>query len=360
MKKYSWIIFAAAMVIASCDPLGFETQTNYDDYGNVINHTIVLDNGTVLDVCNTATYNLNAGNTFKDAGDVLVSNDNDNLYVTVYATYGFQNVSENLKVWVGTNLDLLPANNNGVPIQGQFPYKTTVANGVKEYTFTIPFADIDGYGSDVTCNTKFYTYVHGDVFSDMNGGTDTAWGGDTCKTSQDKTFGKRWVCSIVYQGRCCGTPPPPDEGYTQTAFAKGNFVFTTDTKSNPEKLASLNLTKNRWGWAINIKDVGSYEYEIWAGAGLNYTSNGTLVGTLRVTWDGSNATVAYEIDPDFSLCGIHVYAGDFRPTTIAPGQYGYTMSFDPKVNNYSNTFAVADSGTDGIWIIAHAGVFGDY
>jgi YD repeat-containing protein len=359
MKKYSWILFATAMVIASCDPLGFETQTNYDDYGNVINHTIVLDDGTVLDVCNTAKYNLNAGNTFKDAGDVLVSNDNDNLYVTVYATFGFQNVSENLKIWVGTSLELLPANNNGVPIQGQFPYKTTIAAGVKEYTFTIPFADIENYGNAVTCNTKFYVYVHGDVFSDINGGTDTAWGGDTCKTSQDKGV-KRWVCSIVYQAKCCGTPPPPPDGYTQTAFAKGGFVFTNDSKSNPETLPTLGLTKNRWGWAINITNTGSYEYDIWAGAGLNQTSKGTLVGKLTVNWDGSYATVTYDMNSGFSMCGIHVYAGDFKPITIAPGQYGNTMSFDPKVTTYSNTYAVADSGTDGIWIIAHAGVYGDY
>jgi YD repeat-containing protein len=358
MKKYNWLFLAAAMVIASCDPMGFETQTNYDQYGNVIDHTLTLADGTVLDVCHQATYQLNAGNTFIDAGDVNVANDETNLYITVYAAFGFQNVTENLKVWVGTNLDLLPVNSNGVPIQGQFPYKATVTEN--EYTFIIPFADIDGYGSAVNCNTKFYMYVHADVFSNNSGATDTAWGGDQCTKSQDKSA-KRWVCSIVYQAGCCGTPPPPPPGgYTQTAFAKGGYVFTSDRKSNPELLPTLGLTRNRWGWAINIMEAGEYTYEIWAGAGLNYTSKGTLVGTLTVNWDGSYATITYNMNPGFSMCGIHVYAGDFMPTTIAPGQYGNIVSFDPNAMTYTDTYAVSDTNSDGIWIIAHAGVYGEY
>ena len=202
-----------------------------------------------------------------------------------------------------------------------------------------------------------YVYVHADVVSDAQGGTDTAWAGDNCINS-GKGAGN-WGCSTTYQPKCC-TPPPPPTGFTQTAFAKGGYVFTSDKKSNPENLSSLNLTRNRWGWAINITTAGETTYQIWAGAGLNYTSKGTLVGSLTVNWDGSNVTVTYNMNPGFSMEGVHVYAGDLKPTTIAPGQYGNIENFDPKASTYTATYAVTDSGTDGIWIIAHAGVYGNY
>ena len=137
-------------------------------------------------------------------------------------------------------------------------------------------------------------------------------------------------------------------------------IFTTDKKSNPENLSTLGLTKNRWGWAINITTAGTTTYPIYAGAGLNNISKGKMVGTLSVSWDGSSVTVTYTMNNGFSLTGTHVYAGDTKPATIAPGQYGNTMSFDPPASSYTGTYNVSDSNGDGIWIIAHAGAFGCY
>ena len=164
----------------------------------------------------------------------------------------------------------------------------------------------------------------------------------------------------TYTTGCCDTPPPSDNCFTQTAFAKGGWIFTTDKKSNPEGLPTLGLTKNRWGWAINIKATGNTTYPIYAGAGLNTISKGKQVGTLSVSWDGTNVTVTYTMNGSFTLMGTHVYAGDNKPTTIAPGQYGNTMSFDPAATNYTGTYSVSDSNGDGIWIIAHAGAYGCY
>ena len=45
---------------------------------------------------------------------------------------------------------------------------------------------------------------------------------------------------------------------------------------------------------------------------------------------------------------------DLAPTTIAPGQYGHTVYFDPMEVTYSSDFIIEDLDEDGIWIIAHA------
>ena len=300
--------------------------------------------------CKSDTTCLWAGQTI-NAGSVVISNDATNLYITVNSKEGFQAVNDNIKIWVGNDLANLPANTQNVPIPGQFPYKYT-ANGTS-FTVTIPFNQITVDGAPITCDkAMLYVFVHVDAIA--AGGAETAWGGCIPGTNTN-----RWYFYANYTTACCTTPPPVD-CYSQTAFAKGGWVFTTDKKSNPENLPSLGLAKNRWGWAINIKMPGTTVYNIWAGAGLNNTSKGRLAGQLTVNWDGTMVTVNYQLANGFRLVETHVFAGDNKPAIIAPGQYGNTMSFDPPVASYSGTYMVTDTNFDGIWIIAHAGVFSCY
>ncbi len=286
-----------------------------------------------------------AGQTI-DAGSVTIYNDNTNLYVTVYSAFGFQSGIEQIKMWVGADLTNMPQNNNGIPEPGQFPYKITTDGGTT-YTFTIPLNDLSLVNN---CGDLIYVVVHGDVLvSDGNGGTqgETAFGGDT------PGVGNRWWYYTTFTIACCGITPPVFD-HSETAFAKGGYVFTTDKKSNPENLPSLKLTKNRWGWAINLKTDGITTYDIWAGAGLNNTANGTKVGTLTVTKSGTTVTVTYTLLSGKTMQEAHIYIGDFKPTTVAPGQYGNTYYFDPMVSTYTATFDVSDTNGDGIWLIAHA------
>jgi hypothetical protein len=302
------------------------------------------------DTCGTTSWDLTAGQTI-DVGTVTVSNDANNLYVTytlddpdyVNACFG------TLHLWVGNDLSLMPATPQGSPIPGQFPYHFT-ATGLKTYTFQIPFSALNLTNATEACGTKLYVVTHAEVdldCSDSNTGHETAFGGP------NPGGGPRWWFYGQYTV-CCefGPPQPP---VCETAFAKGGYVWTTDRKSNPEGLPSLNLTKNRWGWAINLTAPGVTTYDIWAGAGLNNTGNGQKVGTLTINWDGSNAVVTYTMFSGFYLGEVHLYAGDGSPTTIAPGQYGYTDSFNPNRTTYTFNVPLCDTnGTGGVWIVAHA------
>ena len=293
------------------------------------------------EVCGTTVWDLTAGQTNK-VGTVTVSNDQTNLYVTYtlndpLATFG------NLHLWVGNDLLNLPKTGTGNPIPGQFPFSHD-ATGLNTYTFTIPFSSINI--SDITgsCGNALYIVAHAEV------GSETAFGGPTPGNT-----GNRWWFSGAYT-LCCPGPIDPVSCLTQTAYAKGGWVWTTDKKSNPENLPSLNLTKNRWGWAINLTSPGTTTYDIFAGAGLNKTSNGAKVGTLTVTWDGTMATVLYSMLPGNYLEEVHIYAGDNSPTTIAPGQYGYpTTGYDVNdLTSFSYQVPLFDANGGGVWIVAHS------
>lgn len=303
--------------------------------------------------CGTTPWNLTAGQTL-DVGTVTVENDATNVYITFTlddpdypnACFG------NLHVWVGNDLMNVPANKNGTPIPGQFCSADGGdcfdATGLTTYTFTIPFTALSIADVYAACGLTLYVVTHAEVdldCTDTNTGHETAFGGPT------PGGGPRWWFYGTYTV-CCDFGPPPIPS-CQTAYAKGGYVWTTDKKSNPENLPSLRLTRNRWGWAIKLTSPGTTTYDIWAGAGLNKTSNGSLVGTLTVDWDGSNATVSYNITTG-CLDEVHIYAGDGSPTTIAPGQYGYLSGLEPDATGHTATLPLSDANGDGVWLVAHA------
>lgn len=298
--------------------------------------------------CGSTTWDLWAGQTH-DVGSINVRNDSDNLYVTYQldapgATFG------TVHLWVGNDLTNLPRSGGGAPINGQFPYSFDIAGGTS-HTFTIPLADLNIVDIKTACPSVLHVVAHAEVNVDSDGDGvidhETAYGGDIPGS------GSRWWFYADYNV-CCEVTPPPQFTQCETAFAKGGFVFTTTKTSNPEKLPSLNLSKNRWGWAINLPSSPTAGvYNIYAGAGLNDITKGAKVGTLSVDWNGSVATINYSITTGV-MEEIHIFASDKKPTTVAPGQYGYTKDFEPPVTVHSASFNVSDTDGDGIWIIAHA------
>ncbi|MCP5527841.1 MAG: hypothetical protein H7A47_13705 [Verrucomicrobiales bacterium] len=314
-------------------------------------------------MCIPTTWSLTAGQTI-DAGTLSVVNDANNVYVTYRLTYDVNMDSVidarfgALHVWVGTSLLNVPANPQGTPVPGQFCQALggacADATGLTEYTFTIPFSAIGIVDVNTACGTMLYVVAHAEVQLDPEGdGTyedthETAFGGDVPVNVGSP--GRWWFYGLY--GICCDFGEPP-VSTCQTAYAKGGWIWSTQRKSNPEGLPSLGLTQNRWGWAIQLTQPGITQYDIWAGAGLNNTANGNLVGTLTVIWDGSQVAVIYDLGGGAVLKEVHVYAGDAAPTTIAPGQCGYIDSWDPGVPGTVATLPL--TAEDGVaWVVAHA------
>jgi hypothetical protein len=321
------------------------------DLASVTKNSTAKSGARIDGTCGTETVcPLWAGQTI-NAGTLSVENNATTLFVT-YTTTGTFNV---LHLWVGTDMTLLPTTPTGNPIPGQFPYSFDAA-GTQTHTFEIPLNTIP-FPSDPKCgpgSAPIYVVAHAEV-NVLNGGKETAFGGCTAGAT-----GARWYFYTTHTVQCCdGTPPPVTREKLGTAFAKGGWVFTTDPKSNPENLPSLKLIKNRWGWAINIKDPGIYTSDLWVGAGLNKTAKALKVGTVSIVYDGTQATITYTLTGSYAMEEAHIYAGDLKPTTTAPGQYGNTFNFAPFQNSLTTTISnLTDTNGDGVWIIAHAVVWG--
>ena len=135
-----------------------------------------------------------------DAGSVTVTNDEEFLYVKVYSKAGFQDVSENIKMWIG----LSPP--EGRPSSGDFPYKVT-ENG-DTHIFKIELSTLPEWDE---CGKQYVIIVHGDVLTEEGNpeSGETAYGG--C----DLADGKPWWAYMEYMTQCC-----EEEKECMDAFAK--------------------------------------------------------------------------------------------------------------------------------------------
>jgi hypothetical protein len=247
-----------------------------------------------------------------------------------------------IKLWVGTDLANMPAS-NGAPAFAQFPHQQVVTDGAVQYDMRVPLSSLGLPAGALSCSSKPVTvYVVAQLTTTCS--TGTVRGYSSPNNNGAFNFAAFELCcsdTVVLNG-------------CETAFAKGGHVLASDGRANPEGLPSLGLTRNRWGWAIQLTSTGTTTYPIYAGAGLNKAANGKLVGTLTVAWDGANATVTYALNAGVAMTEAHLYAGDDKPTTIAPGAYGNTAYFPTPAGSHAFTVPLADSNGGGVWLIAHA------
>ena len=141
----------------------------------------------------------------------------------------------------------------------------------------------------------------------------------------------------------CDQDTPTPLKNCETAFMMGNNT-----------LISLNLGNKRWGWAEYFDAAdGTYTHDIYAGAGQNDISKGTLVGQAKIKVAGGDVHVEITLSAGVTANETHIYFSDNNaPTTTAPGQYGFTDGTDftgTKTFDFSSSY-----GGDGdFWIIVH-------
>jgi hypothetical protein len=155
-------------------------------------------------VCEAHETDLIAGQ-HTDTGSVSVSNDEDEIMITVDAASPY--LLSEVHIYVGT--DPVPTNNGGAPAPGQFPYKVEFPEPVGSYELDVALAEL-GVGCDESLNVAVHAVV---VSFDRSGNeifSETAWGfGD------EEFEGSRWGWSFDY-GICCEEPEDEGEGCTLT------------------------------------------------------------------------------------------------------------------------------------------------
>ena len=203
MKKLKLLLSLSILFFAlySCneqlDVQGLESTESIDSKKPVIKAFETLASDADVNYCGEKPVEctLKAGQHI-DAGLVTIMNDDEYLYVKVYSEAGFQDVDENIKMWIGTEVPdkRLPA--------GHFPYKVTESGNT--HIFQIPLSSLSS-GDDVVwdgeCGVNntdpLIIIVHADVIT-KSGSSETAFGG--CEEGQGRGA---WWYYMNYVIECC-------------------------------------------------------------------------------------------------------------------------------------------------------------
>lgn len=142
-KKLLFIALSlASFTFFSCQKVTVDPPKNADEQSPAQQYVIMdpSSGGRVIrrvDNCLPTEVNLIAGQTMI-AGTVTVINDAEYIYVTYTTTGGW--VLTQTHLYVG-DCNLIPVNNPGNPIPGQFPYSGT-HNNITTITYQVPISKI--------------------------------------------------------------------------------------------------------------------------------------------------------------------------------------------------------------------------
>ena len=145
----------------------------------------------------------------------------------------------------------------------------------------------------------------------------------------------------------------------------GNFLAPTSETAwafgGGSAIEFTSLRFGNWGWTNGPLGVGSYEFDLYAGAGQNDTDKGTLVGKVLINYTAGEVTVTYSLYAGYTMSEAHLHVGSGPlpanrrgVMTNAPGQFQHKANFDPRVAEYTVTV----SATGNIYVAAHAVVWG--
>lgn len=288
----------------------------------------------------TSSVDLLAGQTIK-AGTVTLGLDQENLILSFATVSGWK--LEEIHLSVGIGFSSIPTNKAGNPVVGSFPYKATGLDGLESYVFSIPLASLGAQaGTAVTIAAHAVVYR---AAADGSIQRETAWGEGSRITAK----GSWAMFFTIVLGEMADIVT---EFTTETAFAYGGQYAIE---------FELFDVANRWGWTNGPLIVGTYVFDIYAGAGRSDISKGTKVGKLTVVYNGSRAEVRYDMSGGFMMTETHLYVGNAElpsfkgEPTVAPGQY--PNKHGSLADVASDSFIINNlSGS--IYVVAHAVVKG--
>lgn len=263
-------------------------------------------------------FDLLAGKTI-DAGDVCFAVSGDRLNVT-YNTEGDWRLSE-VHLWSGDVEDAYPMARNGNPKIGNFPYSSGDISGSSSYSFSLPLGSIQSFfdvsNLDAHCGESNTIYAMAHAAVERVDGSGNVLQSETGWSDGEGAVEKgSWATrtSINLGVSCDSTPPPPPTLGQETAIMKANIVLNDETDGycrivNSDGTVTDAFAAERWGWQAGPLGEGQHAFEVWAAAGRNDTSKGTLVGYVDINITSGNVSVTPVLYEGFSAEETHIYIG---------------------------------------------------
>lgn len=241
---------------------------------------------SIDDACGSESYCMLAGQKELAGAGYTVSNDEDNVYFTIF-TSGDWYITE-AQLTSGSNFKSMPGvgKNNVAP--GQFILKEGLNPAVQEFTFTVAIDDLPGDTFDFA--------FHGVVV--MLDGDGNVLQGETAYTCGDRIHQRGvWATYNSYTIVECDDTEVEDDCKRDTAFAGSSII-----------------RNQGWYYLMTLVD-GSAENTLWAGS-----DGENAADKVSITTVGDKVEVKVELNEGFSLQSgenwyVHGYdeAPKFRP-----------------------------------------------
>lgn len=156
MRRLASLVLLMTFVLVSCEKEEFKNgktvalkhnsyailDSRYSSTGEpeltISKNGVVQEESIARLFCKESTFDLIAGQSIS-AGHVIISNDNENLYVTFKSTDGWK--IKEIHLYAGT-FENIPLNNANVPVPGQFPVTESFNPEVEMVTYEIPLKDL--------------------------------------------------------------------------------------------------------------------------------------------------------------------------------------------------------------------------
>lgn len=316
MKRLTSILVFMAIIVGSCEKANLNEEKiftsmaalKHNSYAILNSKTdpagmpelTISKNGVVQEeslarlFCKETIFELIGGQTIP-AGNVTVSNDMENLYVTYKSDFGWK--IKEIHLYAGT-FENIPLNNANVPVPGQFPIKESFNPAVEMVTYEIPLKSLPECPSIL---------AHAVVGKD--GQEETAWGKG--ELSFEKAFEiSRWGWVINFcPEKCIGK----DLVISSKSYVvnpeiydpvKHNYEWWIVTKGPAPANNCLGIGFN----TFNTNQVGKVVYDLIQQGDYN-SKKGTMTVFTSIENNIRYLNVEILLDDKLSLSKSYLYVG---------------------------------------------------
>lgn len=176
-KFVSFAVLLSVFTITACSDVAGPNDSSMlmsEEYTGESNFTLAITSFESASCIAQKSADLKASKSSIDAGNVTYSMSGSEITVTYNAKSGW-GIAET-HVWVGNDLEDMPAAGNNAPKNGRFPYSKDHDPAVTTFTYNIPLDDVGISGGD-----DVYIVAHA-VVGEIKGGsikkTETAYAGN--------------------------------------------------------------------------------------------------------------------------------------------------------------------------------------
>ncbi|MCH9681230.1 MAG: hypothetical protein K0V04_07350 [Deltaproteobacteria bacterium] len=351
-------LVAACVLPLAVSACGSDNGDDFDADGFDNDRIVVLSGDTCVDLVSGRRANVgsvcgtvdNTVDTSAQCGEGATGV----MHVTYQTTGPWELVQARMATGLG--LEDIPTNRRGRIRKSLLPFDSGDITGATTHTFDVPLCTFGLDGTDEVCPPSMAHFVaHARVRRQRNNGWYRyrgAWG-DGQRLGWRRRHGRFFTMEMS-----CDDNPVTEQcesayaaGIDRTCFLGADF----DGDGTDDGFAD-------WGWSNRVSPNTSTSFPVYAAVGGCNPTDGSHVGDLAVSYDGSSATIIFNRVGDVTLDEEHLYVGGAPLATNGDGEFTVTPSDYPIVADLDDAAQTTNTvtGLSGdIHVVYHAVACGE-